>query len=207
MYKWPILAYQRILNKEFMNALEFSERLLSFKPDEILLRSTCSNEYIEYLLSSYNLKKVTNFPENDPVIDIVKNYDVSTFSVFTLYFLKEIVQCEEYIFFGEDEADYLAINQNSENIELINHDIFDLYGSKMFEGEKKDASMLKCAKNSDHFLDALMLAVKFSKEVNENTGGFRGVSDNVRKELCESAIIAAGGDSYRVFWEVVFGID
>lgn len=190
-----------------MNALEFSERLLSFKPDEILLRSIGKIEIADRILSSYSLKKVTNFPENDPVIDIVKNYDVSTFSVFTLYFLKEIVQCEEYIFFGEDEADYLAINQNSENIELINHDIFDLYGSKMFEGEKKDAIMLKCAKNSDHFLDALMVAAKFQKEVNENIGGFMGVSDNIRKELCESAIIVAGGNNYRVFWEVVFGID
>src|SRR6218665_321833 len=190
-----------------MNALEFSERLLSLKPDETFLRNIGKIKIAERLLSSYHLRRVTNFPENDPVIDTVKNYDVSTFSIFRFCFLKETVQCEEYIFFGEEEADYLAINQNSGNIEFINHEIFDLYGSKIFEGEKNDTIILKCARNSSQFLDALICAAKLQKEVNENIGGFEGVSDDIKKELCETAIIAAGGASYRIFWEIIFGVD
>ncbi|WP_410222191.1 hypothetical protein [Pedobacter sp.] len=134
-----------------MTAKEFVKAIASLKPtaDE-LAQHGLEGFFIEYTLRQYDIKRKSNAEHNDPLINLVINYDVSTLDVNNISF-QDIEEDDENLFFGSDTGpNMLALYKPSGRIVAYNLDTGEI--------------LFHCAENSEKFLDALVEVMKFSTE-------------------------------------------
>jgi hypothetical protein len=153
-----------------------------------------SKEDIEKLLKSYYatgkpvLSSSVTFKE-DPVLDLVQNYDATSLEIGMVTFLEKIEEERDYLSFGKFEIDDLVIKKSTGNILML--------------GEGKDHVLYPCAQNGDKFLDALLIAANFFE--------MRSMDDVLYEDqqlTCQLAIECseiAGGVEYEDFYKMFLG--
>lgn len=126
--------------------------------------------------------------ENDSILSLINNYDVSNINIASISFWNEFINDDHFIRFGSYEQDELAIVKNSGEVVLLEYGISHI--------------MAYAAKNQDSFLESLLLIAKFS--LNNMLLDF----DEIDALSCENALASssvAGGIKYLNFHKTVLG--
>jgi hypothetical protein len=100
-----------------------------------------------------------------------------------------------YVIFGQQEANYLAINKTTEEVFMVDYEEIDefLYG----DGEiPKFENIYPLAKNSESFLDVLVELLKYQKILSENLFDSLEKRVNISEPFKIEAIKLAGGADY-----------
>ena len=150
-----------------------------------------TEDYLSSLINDYSVSKRHKIVRNEnPLIDLVKNYEVRNLEIGLICFDEEPELINNYLFFGKLEIDDLAIDINSGKIVLIEN------GSNNV--------IYHCAENGDKFLDALILLVNFLE--------VRAVDDSIydnvflTNKLADDCANLAGGIIYFDFYKMMVGI-
>ncbi len=139
-----------------MTSSEFVERLKALAPDEKdIFEIEPDKEFVEQYLSSYSLKRINDDTvSNDPLLDLIYKYDISPLDISMIGFnnKEDVLETDKYIFFGKEEANALVINKITNEVILLN-------------SEDPDYIISKCSKDTDSFLEALLLVEEFNQQM------------------------------------------
>lgn len=177
-----------------MNAENFVMELEKIPQSiEQLQKQEVSKNYIKTLLESYKVKKRSkNIHSDNPIIELIENYDATNVQIGMIGFDERIEQNEEYMFFGKFEVDDLAIKKSLGTVVLLENGL--------------DYVVYQCASSGSNFLDAIIVAAGYLEK--------RAVDDNLyeNQELTckiaeECAEIAGSKSTYQEFYKMLFGCD
>ena len=121
---------------------------------------------------------------HDPIVTLVEDYDTTNVEIGMITFNTEIQKMDDYLVFGKDEIDHLAIDTRTGEIVVLD--------------EVSMRLMQYCAKDSASFLDAIIIMAKFLKK--------RGVDDNLYEDEAANLAVAktcttlAGGEKYSDYY-------
>ncbi len=172
-----------------MNSSEFVQQLKSLTPaKEKLLGLGYEEEDFQDLLNSYNLKKVKeDTVTTDSLLDLIYKYDVSSFDIGMIRFNQpeDVLDTDKYIVFGVADAFTMAIDK-------ITNEVVEL------DWADTDYVIVRCSKDTDSFLEALLLVEEFDlqKLFNEDLAEDQPAIMAKAKEIAE----VAGGDKYLNFY-------
>ena len=184
-----------------MTAEQFAQECSKFVPTREQLEA---NKYSEDLIlefeKSFRITEKHIQLEENPLFDIIRNFDTNSFTVGRFYFLPEIEHILNYYLFGQNEADYMAIDENTNEIMEIGYEEVEEF---KIEGEGAITNVYYCAKDSNAFLEALLIAIElFYKWYIENLT----VNDvEISIPYAERCVERAGGEKYKNFWWALLG--
>ncbi len=177
-----------------MTAEEFTKKIADLNPPyKEIADLGYSDDFIEYFLKNFDIKRISNANHDDPIISLLKNYDLTSFSANDISFDSSLQEDEEYLFIGWDiGGDRLAIFKQS--------------GRIVSYYPYSDAINFQCAENTSKFLDALFEIMKFSKEkmlrnYEENELNHRSA------EVAYIAALYAGGEQYEDYYKSLRGVE
>jgi hypothetical protein len=176
----------------FMNADHFSTIVTQLCPTSTELNEQGINDnlFIDKILNSYNLRRASNFPTKDPLLDLCTNFDVSSFEAGIVYLKHPIKGSNKNeLIVGYVESDPLVVSLITCNVWVSDHESF---GHKMCE----------CAPNGDVFLDAL--AIVFRHSTLRLKKGINASSETASLAEC---IKIVKNKKYRLFWSMLLGVD
>lgn len=176
-----------------MQAQEFVKRVKGLLPPvedfrAILQKNGFEEEGMNSLLKRYSLpqKNEGSYEKHDdPIIELVTNFDLFGFYVGAMGFEEEITFEAGKVIFGFFDSDTLSINPKTGQIELFSHD-------------NEEQHLLDCATSSSQFLDAFFIATElFVKriiyEVQPN-------DHELNQRYIEQCTLLAGGEDYEDFF-------
>lgn len=133
-------------------------------------------------LRIYPKKNQTSY--RDELSSLINNYEMSNVEIGMFSFFDGYKVIERYLLFGKVEMDLLAVDRNTREIVLLDHD-------------NTDHVMIKCSKSSTEFLELLHVYSKFI--VNH-------LFDNDNYVLPEKKVLyeMSGGDDYKKFADFLF---
>lgn len=136
---------------------------------------------IDYWIKQFEIKKISDRQENNEIMNLLSNYDLSELRIINITFDPKHQEDEEYLYFGFDINDRLVLNKNNGKIFS-----FDPFGDRI---------VFACAENSHKFLDALFEIMQFSKEkmMNMYTEEIR---DEKSSKIAYVTALKAGGEEY-----------
>lgn len=172
-----------------MNASEFCEKLKLLTPDRQALEDEgLEKDEIIDEMARYDCRLlIPSYPEStDPVVDLVRNYDVTSVEIGIVNFRCEPSDCESGFQFGQVESDPLVIDAVTGFIEVR-----DLYNANRV--------LWVCARTGSMFLESLIEAAAILDECNEDSG-----------EIYQSAIKCSemsGGEMTLDFYLMLLGYE
>lgn len=176
-----------------MNALEFVNSLKKIPNKERisqLIQLGMDKDFIEEYIGSYTFKQKGSRRIDNPIEALISNYDGTTVEIGMVTFDVNLVEDENYIFFGRFEVDFLAMDKKTGEIKLMDHK------NLLFV-------INDCASNGLNFLSALLKAAIFlDKLLNDDKLA------NDQHLICEIAISCsniAGGKKYIGFYKTLLG--
>jgi hypothetical protein len=176
-----------------MNALEFVNSLKEIPTKERLSqieKQGLGQYFMEEYIGCYTFKKKDSKKLNNPIEELVSNFDGSSVEIGMITFDIEPFENEDYFAFGRFEVDYLVISKRTGEIKLIDH-------------EDVNNIMYDCASDSSSFLKAILAAAAFLDKLpyDDNLA-------NDQKQICEMAgncSRIAGGNKYNGFYKTLLG--
>ncbi|MGF1925345.1 MAG: hypothetical protein ACQUHE_14305 [Bacteroidia bacterium] len=177
-----------------MNSQEFIVSIAKLKPSlKELSRPDYDNELVNIWLNYFEIStiKLTQAID-DPIVNLIKCNDISLLDVNGITFDPNLNEHEEYIFFGWDSNDRLAIQKSNKKIVS-----YDSYSCRI---------MFECADNSSRFLDALVEIMKFFREkilanYEEEERDKRGA------KVAYICALKAGGEQYEDYYKSILWIE
>lgn len=173
-----------------MDSKTFVDEIAKLRPSrQELSRPNYSDELIEMWLSEFEITKSNLFePYDDPIIALIKCNDISLLRINDISFHSDLVEDDEYIFFGGDTCDRLAIQKSDGKIVA-----YDSYSGRI---------MFECADSSSKFLDALIEIMKFSKEkmLNEYDEDVRDIRG---ADIAYISALKAGGEQFEDYYKSI----
>ncbi len=172
-----------------MNSSEFVKRLKNLTPPkEKMLVLGYEEEDFQDLINSYDLKKVKEDTVTiDPLLDLIYKYDVSSFDISMIHLNEEedVLDTDKYIVFGREDADHMAIDKITNEVVVLD------WGDP-------DYVIVRCSKDTDSFLEALLLVEEFNQQklFNESLLEDQPAIMAQAKEIAE----VAGGEKYLSFY-------
>ena len=178
-----------------MKADEFAENLKHCAPDVKRLEEVgLSTSEAQQFLLAFRCDEITSPTATnltgDPLIDLVNLYDVSTIEIGPITFVQPILERDQSWLVGKDEDATLVIDKASGEIRV---DELDTAGSVA----------MRCAKNGDRFLSALLPAACFLGKCSYDLdlGQDQEAITSQAKECAE----LAGGKEYLDFYNYLLG--
>ncbi len=186
-----------------MNVLAYIDKLKKLNPtrDE-LIQSGILEELVDRFANLFSIELFNaNIDDQNPVLSITKNCNTANFTIFHFNFLREVKEILQFSIFGENEADSVAINNNTgEIVDILYTDIGDYELGDIDEL----THITPVAFDQESFLEALYLAAKLSVKIIKNEGALKS---KINIDYAEKCIIKAGGEKYRQFWWWFLGCD
>ena len=184
-----------------MTAEQFAQECSKFVPTREQLEA---NGYLEEVILKFIKKflliKKTSLKEENPIIDIVKNYETASFTVASFYFLPAMEYVLNYSLFGQNESSYMAIDENTHEIMEIGYEEIEEY---KIEGKGEVTNVYFCAKDSNVFLEALLIAIElFYRRYTEQLT-YKDKEASI--PYAERCVEKAGGEKYKNFWWTLLG--
>ena len=179
-----------------MNSSEFVQRLKEIAPSEEKLRTIETDEkFIEEYLNSYNLKKIKgDTVTNDPLLDLIYKYDVSSFDISMIVLNEDddVLDTDQYIIFGNEDSATMAIDKVTNEVVVL-------------DSEEPDYIISKCSKDTASFLESLLLVEEFNQQMffDEGLAEDQSAIRNKAKEIAE----VAGGERYLSFYLEILGYE
>lgn len=174
-----------------MNSKDFIKGLALLMPDKEHLQSAGYGEKeIERIAARFNIEPTRVYKaEDDPIIDLLLNYQVDKLEIGMIHFQEELLENENYFLFGNFAGDALCIDKSNKNIVLID--------------EQTGDQLLFCASNSSTFLNAILFASNFLSEkiIKLDFGDDQAASCHY---ACQASTIA-GGSEYLDFYKQLVG--
>ncbi len=123
------------------------------------------------------------------VVEVVRNYDVTSFEMMTFRFVETIQEDHLYIYFGQDEADDMVIEKST--------------GRVLLKEMYSDYIITPCAADSYQFLAALYHLTATISHVPFGTD----LSDNQPYvcQIAQKCSQLAGGTPYREYYSALLG--
>lgn len=175
-----------------MKVEEFVSLIIKLKPTQSEVKKY-SGETLNILLKEFEIKKKSNNEYENPILTLIKSYNVNSLRINDITFDNDYFDDGEHFCFGWDASgDRIAIYKPSGTIVA-----YDVYGERI---------TFKCAENSEKFLDALVEIMKFSKEKMLNDYD----EERLEKRSAEVACIAAlkaGGEEYEDYYKSVLWVE
>jgi hypothetical protein len=179
-----------------MNAKQFVKKLNKIPTQErieLLKELELSQDCIDEYVSSYQLEKNEIVTEiNDPIINLLANYNGQKVKIGMITFDIELFETSNYYIFGRFEMDLLVLDKKSREIKMLDYEAIDYV-------------ICHCAKNSSLFLDSILIAAEFMEKL-----PYDDDLANSQLELCKMANLCAekaGGNSYNNFYKMLIGCD
>ncbi len=179
-----------------MNVENYVKKLVELSPSiKALEARKLSVKLIEMYSSSLILiPNNEKIKEDNPIIHIIKNYDISQFCIIDFRFLQESNQVSDYLIFGESEADSMAITDYGEIVKILYTDV----GEYELDNSWEITHITPCSKNSETFLEALKIAAELQSR--RFSGDVKGNDFEKNQSYAERCITVSGGEKYRQFW-------
>ena len=177
-----------------MTAEEFTKKIADLKPThKEIAELNYSDDFKAYFLKEFDIKQISYEDHDDPVISLLKNYDLTSFRANDISFDSSVQEDDEYLFIGWDiSGDRLAIFKQS--------------GRIVSYYPYSEAITFQCAENTSKFLDALFEIMKFSKEKM-----FRNYEENDLNDRSEKVAyitaLCAGGEQYEDYYKSVLSVE
>lgn len=177
-----------------MNAELFVTEIKKYAPNrESLETFGLSESFITKQLNKYNChprsKPLTEVLVNSEVVRLINEYDCSDLTIGILSFANEISENEDHFFIGNVEADILAINKVTHEIQVLDYTNVNW----VING---------CASNGGTLLDALFQCIIFfSKSIDLG----EEEKDKLAYEYVLSCSEKAGGEKYLDFYKLLLG--
>lgn len=176
-----------------MTADEFSTaiRILAPTVDQLRARGLTAAE-IEVRQKQYSCSRLSHSVEDDPIIDLCTNFDISTLEIGSVKFCR-LEQFDPRIWqIGRDELDPIIYPKGGGWISTRDH-------------EQLDRQLVVLAKSSGGFLGALACAAKFLVRCPFNPElRSEGVE---RFNVLNECVLLAGGEECRRFYVSLLGIE
>lgn len=172
-----------------MNSSKFVQRLKEIAPSKEKLRTIEDDEeFIEEYLTGYNLKKTKDDTvTNDPLLDLIYKYDVSSFDISMIGLNEEndVLDTDKYIIFGNEDSATMAIDKVTNEVVVL-------------DSEEPDYVISKCSKDTASFLESLLLVAEFNQQMffDEGLAEDQSAIMAKAKEIAE----VAGGEKYLNFY-------
>jgi hypothetical protein len=170
-----------------MNAKQFVKKINTLiegkKEDTLRIKG---NEHIEKVFSMmeiYPVKHQTSY--KDELSSLINNYEMSQVEIGMFSFLDKYSVSDNFLFFGKIDMDLLGAKRDTREIILVDHD-------------DENFIMLRCAKNSESFLDFLFLYTEFVVNKVIGSHNFDWPNKEIIIELC-------GGSDYTQFVDFICG--
>lgn len=179
-----------------MKSSEFVNQLKEIAPSKSLLKERGFDKgFIKIYLKSYNLKKRHDETVTvDPLLDLIYRYDVGGFDIGMVHLekSKNVLDVERYIVFGSYDADILVIDKVTDEVVVLDWD-------------DESHVLMKCSKNSDTFLQALLEVATFNKNMllDEDLSSNQEIIKSKASEISK----IAGGDNYLGFYLNILGYE
>ncbi|HZH63780.1 MAG TPA: hypothetical protein VEY10_02740 [Flavisolibacter sp.] len=146
-----------------------------------------------YECMSLNTKELSHqYFGNNVLLELLCNYNCSKIEIGVVSFVEKLVEVEDYYIIGNVEADILALNKLTLEVEVLDH-------------ENLDWTIWSCAANSEYFLNAILKCAEYfnkticSNELSENSA--------FTYEYVLQCSDKAGGDKYIEFYKMLLGYD
>jgi len=179
-----------------MNTIQFVERLRqipTLERIELLKELELPQEFIDEYTSSYRFEKKEVVTEKDePILDLVTNFNGQTVKIGMITFDIELYETSRYYIFGRFEMDLLAIDKKTKEVVMLDY-------------EAIDHVIYNCAKNSNLFLDSIFYAAEFMEKL-----PYDDDLANNQSEICKTVNLCAekaGGSPYINFYKMMIGCD
>jgi hypothetical protein len=164
-----------------MNADQFYREILSLKPSV----SDFVNDSIEYAkwyieqLKIVPMEKPYKAMPNDPVLDLIGRYDVSSLciQIFEFFYPEGVGITDDFIYFGNKEASLLAIEKATGQIAEMDPD--------------EEFIICYMAKDQSSFLDFLVELEKLNQQIL-----FHGMTEDEKEVELQKLLPMLGGDKY-----------
>ncbi|RZK23671.1 MAG: hypothetical protein EOO56_04300 [Hymenobacter sp.] len=126
----------------------------------------------------------------DALLELISLYDVSRLEIGVIAFLEAPADYGDYLQIAKVELDPLVIYRNRE--------------IRVIDWQRLDHCMWKCARNSDLFLQALLMVNRFLTLTMLNAD----IYDDEVYALETASVVAnvAGGSEYLSFYQMLFGV-
>lgn len=164
-----------------MNADQFYKEIKSLKP-RLEDFSDYSIDFAQGYINDMRIAPMENPYEampNDPVLDLIGRYDVSSLciQIFEFFNPDDVGENEKYIYFGNKEGSLLAIEKTTGQIAEMD----------------PEEGLIICyiAKDQSSFLDFLVALEKLNQQRT-----FHGMTDEERDEELQNLLPILGGDKY-----------
>ena len=164
-----------------MNADQFYREILSLKPSV----SDFVNDSIEY--AKWYIEQLKIVPmeipykamPNDPVLDLIGRYDVSSLCIqfFEFFYPGGVGITDDFIYFGNKEASLLAIEKATGQIAEMDPD--------------EEFIICYMAKDQSSFLDFLVELEKLNQQML-----FHGMTEDEKEVELQKLLPILGGDEY-----------
>jgi hypothetical protein len=144
-------------------------------------------EKLKTLAPAIEVEKYDDAEEfKDELVNLVMNYDVSDVDFGDIGFAEEVLGDDDYYEVGMFEEKYIVIDRRSGEVRVEDDD-------------EEGTIIFSCAENSEKFLDALWVAVRyFSTQLNEKLKDDDLESRHLKAEQCAEV---AGGAKYFPFYQ------
>jgi len=178
-----------------MNKELFVEQFRSLAPseDDFMgkgLRPSFVNQQIDRFKIQLKTTPKLKFISDDEIVNLLQTYDCSSIGIGMLSFDPEPEERDGYYQVGKVELDIIVINKITKEIEV--RDYADLRHS-----------IWKCARNSYHFLDSLIISADCLKKILLDTES--GDDNDYLLTVVENCADKAGGGQYIDFYKMLLG--
>ncbi|MDQ3395195.1 MAG: hypothetical protein M3512_13935 [Bacteroidota bacterium] len=117
--------------------------------------------------------------------------------VFFFRLLEDVKEILNYTIFEENEADSIAIDNNTiEMVQIMYTNIGDYELGYINEFE----NITPVSSSPEKFLEALLIAAEMSSQIKKKIITFEPVDLLIRRRFAERCIAVSGGDKYKDFW-------
>jgi hypothetical protein len=177
-----------------MKASQFIEKLKHIKPSRASLQEMeLSEKFINEVLNSFEFESLSVIHKSDyddEILELNSIFNLANLKIGRISFSNEILIKNNRCHFGHQEADILAIDLQTKEIILIDH-------------EDENCVLQACAINGEGFLDALFEMKFFFTQCAFNLNFNCEQEDKCSKALHCS--ILAGGEKYIDFYKNALG--
>lgn len=173
--------------KNIMEAKNFVDSLKKMLPSSEYLYANYELDYIEQRIKKRFMMPLKNtLPStNNPIIDLINNYNILFLSFSDYSFLEEIEEIDGIQVFCQSSGTYLGF-KNSD--------------SKIIEYDRDDNNLIDyCADNAEAFLKAVLVLSKHYADIVD--GKIDRKDKSVNKEYIQLCCEAAGSIKYEAFYK------
>jgi hypothetical protein len=172
-----IMNVEDFVNKMNNIRLEFSD----------LDNATYSKEFLKKTIEGFTFyRKQKQYTLTNPLERLISEFDCSKVEIGFITFDDEVTEDSNFSYVGKHEADELAINKTTEEVELRE------FG--------RNHTLCVCAKNSSLFLEAILVFAQYASK-------FPFEEDKNSCQIALECSQIAGGEKYLTYFQLLMGCE